>query len=381
MSSVIIKSVADKNDLKAFIKFHYKLYKDCPYDVPNLYSDELATLSKEENAAFDFCEAQYFLAYRDGEIVGRVAAIINRTANKTWDKQAVRFGWLDFIDDTEVSAALINAVEKWGRKHGMNKIQGPLGFTDMDPEGMLTMGFHEMGTMATSYNYDYYPRHFEAMEGFVKDNDYVEYNVPVPKVLPEKFYKVTQMIQTRYHLHVRKLTKHDIYKGGYGRKLFEIINATFSHLYGYSQMTDRQIHQYVDMYFPFADLEFVTVIEDASLDNKPIGVGITLPSLAAALQKCKNGSLFPFGWYYVLRALKFHKTKVVDLLLIGVLPEYRAKGAAAMIFADLIPRYIKYGIEWGETHVEMESNVHIQNQWAEFGPRLHKRRRCYIKDI
>jgi hypothetical protein len=381
MSSVIIKSVTDKKDLKAFIKFHYKLYKDCPYDVPNLYSDEIGTLSVDKNAAFDFCEAQYFLAYRDGEIVGRVAAIINNRANETWNRKAVRFGWIDFIDDIEVSKALLEAVEYWGKTKGMNQIQGPLGFTDMDPEGMLTMGFDELGTMATSYNYDYYPKHMEQIGGFEKDNDYVEYYVPVPKAIPDKLKKIAEMIKARYNLRVKKITKDDIYKRGYGKKIFEVINETFSHLYGYSQMTDRQMEQYVDMYFPFAELEFITLIEDASCDNKLVGVGITLPSLSDALQKCKNGSLFPFGWYYVLRALKFHKTRLVDLLLIGVLPEYRAKGANALIIYDLIPRYQRYGIEGGETHVEMETNLNVQSQWTYFEPRLHKRRRCYKKDI
>lgn len=381
MSSVIVKSVTDKKDLKAFIKFHYKLYKDCPYDVPNLYSDEINTLSTDKNAAFDFCEAQYFLAYRDGEIVGRVAAIINNRANETWNRKAVRFGWIDFIDDTEVSSALLKAVENWGKQKGMNQIQGPLGFTDMDPEGMLTMGFNEMGTMATSYNYDYYPKHIERMDGYEKDNDYVEFYVPVPEVIPDKFKKIAQMIKDRYNLHVKKLTKEDIYKRGYGKKIFEVINETFSHLYGYSQMTERQINQYVDMYFPFADLDFITLVEDGNCDNKLVGVGITLPSLSEALQKCKNGSLFPFGWYYVIRALKFHKTKTVDLLLIGVLPEYRSKGANALIFDDLIPRFQKLGIKGGETHVEMETNLSVQSQWSYLEPRLHKRRRCYKKDI
>jgi GNAT superfamily N-acetyltransferase len=381
MSSVIIKNVTDKKGLKTFIEFHYDLYKKCPFDVPNLYSDELNTLSKDKNAAFDFCESEYFLAYRDGKLVGRVAAIINHRANEAWNRKAVRFGWIDFVDDMEVSTALLKAVENWGKSKGMNMIQGPLGFTDMDPEGMLTFGFNEMGTMATSYNYDYYPKHLEQMSGFVKDNDYVEYYVPVPKEMPERLTKLAQMIMKRYNLRIKKLKKEDIYKNGYGHKVFDIINETFSHLYGYSRMTERQIDQYVDMYFPFADLDFITLIEDASCDNKLVGVGITLPSLSMALQKCKNGRLFPFGWYYVLRALKFHKTKAVDLLLIGVLPEYRAKGANSLIFYDLIPRYQKYGIEGGETHVEMETNFKVQSQWQDFQPRLHKRRRCYKKDI
>jgi GNAT superfamily N-acetyltransferase len=343
--------------------------------------DEKNTLSKEKNAAFDFCEAEYFLAYRDGKVVGRVAAIINNHANETWNCKAVRFGWIDFVDDIEVSGALMETVEKWGKEKGMNMIQGPLGFTDMDPEGMLTFGFDELGTMATIYNYDYYPRHIEQLGGFVKDNDYVEYKLIVPEKMPEKYSKIADMIETRYNLHVKKLTKDDIFKRGYGRKVFDVINQTFTDLYGFSQMTERQMDQYVDMYFPMADLSLISIIEDANDNNKVVGVGITMLSLTKALQKCHNGRLFPFGWYHVLMALKFHKTKVVDLMLIGVLPEYRQKGANALIFNDLISCCQAYGIEWGETQVEMETNDKVQSQWQYIEKNLHKRRRCYKKDI
>ena len=381
MSSTVIKRVTDSKSLDTFIQFHYDLYRGNPYDVPNLYMDEKNTLSKDKNAAFDFCEAEYFLAYKDGKVVGRVAAIINNRANETWNCKAVRFGWIDFIDDIEVSRALMDAVEKWGKERGMNMIQGPLGFTDMDPEGMLTFGFDQLGTMATIYNYDYYPKHMEQLGGFVKDNDYVEFKIIVPETMPEKYAKIADMIQNRYNLHVKKLTKDDIFKRGYGRKIFDVINQTFTGLYGFSQMTERQMDQYVDMYFPMADLSLVTLIEDRNDHNKVVAVGITIPSLSKALQKCHNGRLFPFGWFHVLRALKFHKTKGVDLMLIGVLPEYRQKGANALIFNDLIPRYQAYGFEWGESQVEMENNDKVQSQWQYVEKNLHKRRRCYKKDI
>lgn len=381
MSSVIIKEVTDKKGLGAFIQFHYDLYRENPYDVPNLYIDEVNTLSKEKNAAFDFCEAKYFLAYRDDCVVGRVAGIINNRANEAWNRKSVRFGWIDFIDDIEVSRALLNAVEEWGKSKGMNMLQGPLGFTDMDPEGMLTMGYDRLGTMATIYNYSYYPKHIEQLGGFEKDNDYVEFKINIPKAVPEKLAQIVQIVTRRYNIHVRKLTKKDVFEKGMGRKIFEVINETFSHLYGYSQMTDRQIDQYVNMYFPIADLNLVTLLEDANLDNKLIGVGITIPSLSEALQKCHNGRLFPFGWYRVMRAIKFHKTKGVDLLLVGILPEYRNKGANSLLFYDLIPWYNKYGFEWAETQVEMETNEKVQNQWNGFNPELHKRRRCFKKDI
>lgn len=381
MSSIQIKRVETKKDLKRFIEFHYDLYKGNPYDVPNLYSDEVNTLSKNKNAAFDFCEAEYYLALKEGKIVGRVAAIINHKANEKWKKKDVRFGWIDFIDDIEVSRALFKAVEEYGRKKGMDDIVGPLGFTDMDPEGMLTWGFDKLGTMATIYNYEYYPQHMEKLGGWEKDNDYVEYYLVVPEKSPEKYTKIAEMVEKRYNLHVRKLTKKDIFQGGYGKKLFDLINLTYSDLYGFSELTDRQIDQYVKMYFPLADLDLVTVIEDGNKDNQLAGLGITIPSLSHALQKCRRGRLFPFGWWHLLRAIKFHKTDGVDLLLMGFLPEYRSKGANALLFADLIPRYVNYGFKWGETQVEMESNEGVQSQWGPLDPINHKKRRCYRRSL
>ena len=381
MSSIQIKRVETKKDLKRFIEFHYDLYKGNPYDVPNLYSDEVNTLSKDKNAAFDFCEAEYFLALKEGKIVGRVAAIINHKANEKWKKKDVRFGWIDFIDDIEVSRALFEAVEEYGRKKGMNDIVGPLGFADMDPEGMLTWGFDKLGTMATIYNYEYYPQHMEKLGGWEMDNDYVEYYLVVPEKSPEKYTKIAEMVEKRYNLHVRKLTKKDIFQGGYGKKLFDLINLTYSDLYGFSELTDRQIDQYVKMYFPLADLNLVTVIEDGNKDNQLAGLGITIPSLSHALQKCRRGRLFPFGWWHLLRAIKFHKTDGVDLLLMGFLPEYRSKGANALLFADLIPRYVNYGFKWGETQVEMESNEGVQSQWGPLDPINHKKRRCYRRSL
>ena len=383
MSAIEIRKVESRSDLRTFIEFHYDLYEGNEYDAPNLYTDEVNTLRKDKNAAFDFCEAEYFIAYKDGKVAGRVAAIINNRANEKWQRKAVRFGWIDFVDDIEVSKALFKAVEDYGRSMGMTEMIGPLGFTDMDPEGMLTNGFDQLGTQATIYNYPYYPEHMERLGGWEKDNDYVEYKLYVPDQIPEKYAKVAQMIQKRYNLHIKKLKKDEIFgENGYGQKIFEVINATFGHLYGYSTLSQRQIDQYVKMYLPMIDLSLVSLIEDWNTpDHKLIGVGITLPSLTRALQKCRKGRLFPFGWIHILRALKRHKTNVVDLLLVGILPEYRPKGANALLFYDLIPRYQKYGFEWGETHVEMETNEKVQGQWQYLERECHKRRRCYKKII
>lgn len=382
MSAIEIKKVESRRDLCKFIDFHNELYKGNPYHVPNLYFDEMNTFRKDKNAAFDFCEAEYFMAYRDGKAVGRVAAIINHSANKKWERESVRFGWIDFVDDIEVSKALLKAVEDYGKSKGMKEIVGPLGFTDMDPEGMLLYGYDQLGTQATAYNYPYYPEHMDRMGGWEKDNDYVEYKLYVPEEMPEKYATIAKMIQKRYNLQVKKLKRNEIYgENGYGKKIFDVVNETFKDLYGYSKLTDRQIEQYVKMYLPMADLDLITIIEDWNTpDHKVVGVGISIPSLARALQKC-GGKLFPFGWWYILRALKFHKTEVVDLLLVGVLPEYRQKGANALLFYDLIPHYQRLGFKWGETHVEMETNMKVQGQWQYLNREIHKRRRCYKKDI
>ncbi len=381
MSNVTITKVETKADLEKFIQFHYDLYRGNAYDVPNLHSDEVNTLSRDKNAAFDFCDAQYFLAHKDGKVVGRVAAIINSSANEKWQRKSVRFGWIDFIDDINVSTALIEAVEEWGEERGMTEIVGPLGFTDLDPEGMLIEGFDQLGTMATIYNYPYYPEHIEKMGGWIKDNDYVEFKIFVPEKTPEKINKISEMIMKRYNLHIKKVTRKDVFEGGYGKKIFDLVNETFKDLYGYSQLTDRQIEQYIKMYFPLIDLDFVTLVEDWNADKKLVGVGITIPSLSKAMQKCRNGRLFPFGWWHVLRALKMHKTEYVDLMLVGVLPEYRNKGANALLFYDLIPIYQKYGIKWGESQVEIETNEGVQSQWSLYDNELHKRRRCYKREI
>ena len=256
MSSVVIRKVSTSKQLDAFIQLHYDLYRGNEQDAPNLYADELHTLSKDRNAAFEFCEAEYFLAYRDGRVVGRIAGIVNRRANAAWNRQSVRFGWLDFVDDLEVSRALFDAVAEWGRSKGMTEMIGPLGFTDMDPEGMLIEGFDQLGTMATIYNYPYYPQHIEQLGGFEKDNDYVEYKLIVPKEgMPEKFRKVAELVMKRYNLHPVHPKRSQVFgKEQYGRKVLDVVNKSFGHLYGYSQMTERQIDEYLKMYFPMLDM-------------------------------------------------------------------------------------------------------------------------------
>ena len=376
--SVVIKKVSTKSDLKKFIRFNYEFYKDNPYSVPDLYSDMVDTLSRDKNAAFEFCEADYFLAYRDGKIVGRVAAIINHRANETWQRKTVRFGWIDFVDDAEVSDALIDTVKAWGRERGMQEIEGPLGFTDMDSEGMLIEGFDQLSTMATIYNYPYYPVHMERM-GFEKSADWVEMKIYIPDAIPEKHKRISDIIQRKYNLRVRKLTdKKDVIKSGVAHEIFRLINDAYAPLFGFSRMTEAQIDQYVNVYIPVLDLRMVTLVETE--EGEIVAVGISMPSLSEALQRAK-GKLFPFGWFHLLKALKWSKPKVLDLLLVAVRPDYQSKGVNALLFTDLIPIYQEMGFEYAESNPELEDNGRVQNQWQYFKTEQHKRRRCFKQNL
>lgn len=376
-----ITQVTTKAQLKAFIDFYYDLYRDCPQAVPYLYMAEEETLNPKKNPAFAFCEAAYFLATQDGKVVGRIVGIINQRANEHWQRQMVRFGWFDFIDDIAVSRALLKAVEDWGREKGMTEIAGPFGFEDMDREGMLIEGFDRLSTMYINYNYAYYPRHIEQLGGWKKDNDYLEYRIRVPEVTPPKFAKLAEMIQKRYNLQVRKYNVHDMVEGGKGREIFGIVNEVYAGLYGYVQLSDDQIDNIVNNYIKMADLNLVTCIVDANDDDRMVGFGVSFPSFSRALQKTHRGRLLPLGWWQMLRVMKWHKTDTVDLLLIGVLPEYRAKGANALIFNDLISWYRRYGFRWAEAMPQMETNKGVQSQWQYLESENHRRHRQFQKNI
>ena len=375
---VEIKEVTTKADLGLFVQFYYDLYRGNDCAVPFLYSEEMATLRSDKNPSFECCESKYFLAYKDGKIAGRVAAIINRRANERWNCHQVRFGWFDFIDDIDVSTALLKAVEDWGIEKGMNEIAGPLGFIDTDREGMLVEGFDQLSTMYINYNYPYYPQHMERMEGFRKDNDYLEMKVKVPEVVPEKFAKLTEMVKKRYGLRVHKFTRRELIEQNYGQRVFQLLNATYKDLYGFSQLSETQVDKLVNDYIKIADLNLVTAIMDG---DKMVGFGITFPSFSRALQKTRDGRFLPFGWWHLLKILKWHKTPIVDLLLIGVLPEYRAKGANALIFDDLIRQFQAYGFEWAETGPQMETNEGVLSHWQYLESINHRRHRCYRKKL
>jgi len=376
--AITIEKVSTKKQLKKFIRFNYELYKDNPYSVPDLYSDMLNTFSKKKNAAFEFCESEYFLSYKDGKIVGRIAGIINHRANQVWNKREVRFGWIDFIDDIEVSTALLDTVERWGKEKGMEAIQGPLGFTDFDAEGMLIEGFDQLSTMATTYNYPYYPVHMEKL-GFEKDADWVEYKIYIPDAIPDKHRRVSEIIQKKYDLRIKKFTSAKKIATEYGQAIFELMNEAYMPLYGFSPLSQKQIEQYIKIYLPVIDLRMVTLITDK--EDNLVGVGISMPSLSAALQKAK-GKMMPFGWYHLGKALFMrNRSHILDLLLVAVKPEYQNKGVNALLFSDLIPVYQRLGFTFAESNPELEMNGKVQAQWDYFKTELHKRRRAFTKQI
>jgi hypothetical protein len=373
---VEIRKVSSKRELKQFIQFYYDLYRDSSQAVPYLFFDEMATLRRDKNPSFECCEADYFMAFKDGRMAGRVAAIINRRANERWKVSQVRFGWFDFVDDIEVSTALMEAVGQWGRERGMTEMAGPLGFIDTDREGMLVEGFDELSTMYVNYNYPYYADHISRIGGFAKDNDYVEIKVRIPQDDNYKFHKIAGMVKQRYGLRVHKFTRRELIDEGWGREVFHLLNATYKDLYGFSQLSSQQIDKLVNDYIKIADLNLVTGVMDG---DRMIGFGITFSSMSRALQHCKDGRVFPFGWWHLLQVLKRHNTDTVDLLLIGVLPEYRSKGANALIFDDLIQQYQRYGFIWAVTGPQMERNEAVLAQWQYLDSKVFRRHRCFRK--
>lgn len=365
-----------KSNLKKYTKFGIDLYKDNDYYVPPLIMDDVETLSPDKNPAFDYCKAKSWMAYRDGKPVGRITGIINTVVNERTGSRDLRFGFLDFIDDEEVVDALFDALAQWGRSQGLTSMVGPMGFSDMDHEGMLTEGFDELGTMATIYNYPYYPRHMERM-GFHKDAEWVEYRMTVPDKIPEKMLRVAEIVKKKYGVRTIKYTSAKKIKEEYGVALFELINEAYDQLYGYSPLSQKQIEYYIDIYLPILRLENACLIVDSN--DKLIGVGISIPSMSSALQKGR-GRLFPTGWLHLLKAMYMHND-VVDLLLVAVKPEYQSRGVNALLFADLLPVYIKNGYRWAESNPELADNENVQLQWQYFERRQHRRRAAFRKDI
>lgn len=374
---IIITPVSSPSDLKKGTLFRIKLYDENPYAVPPLIVDELNTLNPKKNAAFEFCDAQTFHAHRNGEMVGRITGIIQRRANETWNQKNVRFTFFDFIDDLEVSKALLGAVGDWGRKHGMTDIEGPMGFTDMDQEGMLIEGFDQLGTMVTFYNYPYYPAHIQQL-GYEKSADWVEFRVKVVSEMPEKFVRIANIVEQKFKLRTLQFNSmREILKQGYARKLFELVNKSYSGLHGFTQLSERQIDSYVKLYVPLLSPKMISLVVDE--EGELIGMGVAMPSLSKALQKAK-GRMFPFGFFHLLKALKM-KNDLLDLLIVAISPEYQGKGVNSLVFMDLQKKFHSLGFEYAESNPELEVNEKMKAQWEYFPHRQHKRRRAFKKRL
>lgn len=375
--SVLIREVVTRKQLREFVNFPERLYRDNPYYVPPIVFDQMDTLDQKKGAAQDFCRSKLYLAYKDGKPAGRVAAIINDLANKQWNHLEVRFGWYDFIDDEEVSSALMAKVEDFGRENGMESVVGPLGFTDFDPEGMLVEGYDQLSTMVLIYNHPYYVTHVENM-GFTKDADWIEYKIHIPEQLPEKMTRVANLLAERSHVHIRKLTKKLIREGDYGHKIFKVINECYKDLYNFTVLPERMADQYIGFYLSILDLNYVSIVENEN--DEIVAFGITMPSIVRALQKCR-GKLFPFGWWHLMKSLFLKREEGVEMLLVGVRPDYQNSGINSLVFLDMFEKYCKAGVKWAETNAILETNVKNQKQFAEFDKECKKRRRSYIKPL
>ena len=366
-----------KRNLLKFVHFPIEvIYRDSKYFVPPLVTDEVSTLRPDKNPAFEFCEAAYFLAYRNGKIVGRIAGIINHVVNERNNKKEARFGYIDFIDDAEVVDALIDAVTRWGKSKGMEHLTGPMGFTDMDPEGLLIEGFDRIGTTGAVYSHAYYHKHLERL-GFVKDVDWLEFLITIPKEVPEKMHRIAKLMSERLNVTTIKYTNRKQLVADYGDAIFKLINVAYDELFGYSPLTDKQIKHYIKMYLPFLPLDDLSMVIEKD-SRELIGVGITIPSMSKALIK-NRGRLFPMGWKPLLDAFKHND--VVDLMLIAVKPEYQNKGVNSLIFDDLIRVFNKHGYTHAESNHELELNSKVLKQWEYFETEQHKRRRAYTKEI
>lgn len=372
MGNVCIKSVSTRRDLEKFIKFPITLYAGNGQFVPEMANDVRDSFNPDKNHGLSFTEVQAFIAERDGKVVGRIAGIINSRANKKWNSSVVRFGYIDFIDDPEVSKALLDTVVEWGRERGMTEIQGPLGITDFDKEGMLVEDFDRMGSMIDIYNYPYYPKHMEA-HGYSKITDWVQIRVEIPSEVPQRYARVAKLSSEMYGLKVRKVTLQEAYNGE-GRRVFDLMNQAYAPLFGYSSFTPNQVDYFLKMYLPVADMELIPLVENDK--GELVAAAVTMASMSKALQKSK-GKLFPVGWWHMFKALKLKHEDTVNMMLIAVRPDMQGLGVNALIFNDLIPVYNKKGYKYAETGPQLEDNVKELSQWKPLNPEILKRRRCY----
>lgn len=370
-----IKEVNTRKELKAFVHFPNALYKNNPVYVPQIESMDLDTLTPEKNHAFEVCESKYWLAYDEkGTVVGRVAGIINRKYNEKTGKKICRFGWIDFIDDCNVSKALIDTIERYAKEKGMDTINGPMGFLEFDPAGVLVEGFDKLPTPYGKYNAPYYEKHLTEL-GYAKDADYVEYLIKVPEVIPDRYERMAQLVSVKNGLHQAEFhNRAELHP--YLDGLFRCLNSAYAALHGFSDLSEGQCEDLKKQFLTNINVDYVSIVLDA--DEQVVGFGVALPSLAKAMQKAK-GSLFPFGWLHMLKALKHNDT--IDLLLIAIDEKYKNKGVNAMIFHKFAQGITKNGIKFIESTRELEDNTSVQNLWRYLEHDLTKRARTYIKQI
>lgn len=377
VGEIIIKKITRKHDMDIFVKFGNQLYANCPYYTPDLESDLRAYFNPRTNFALSYSTVQPFLAFEDGKPVGRIAAFINKHTNDTWHTQNARFMLFDFVDDERVSKALLDAVELWAKEHGMTGIEGPMSFTDFDKEGMLIEDFNRTSTMSTLYNYEYYPRHMEK-NGYEKAVDWVQVRVKVPEKVPERFARIAKIVRDNFHLRVKFMTKDEILHKGYGEKVFQLLNECYAPLFGFTPIDPSQAQNFVNTYLRLVDLRMVPTVENEQ--GEMIGIAVCMGSLSDALRKTK-GRLFPFGWFHLLKAIKWKHSNVAELLLIGVRPDYQGFGVNSLFFDTLIPVFNKLHYTVAETGPQLEDNQRELTQWKLLQPEIVKRRRCYKKNL
>ena len=375
--SIVIKEVTSKCQLRKFVQFGIDLYKDNPYYCPPIFFDEMNAFNPKRNPALEVCEYVIYMAYRNGKIVGRIAGIINHRANEAWNVKKCRFGWFDFIDDYEVFRALLDTVAEWGRSKGMHELNGPVGFTDFDKEGLLIEGFDQNVTLANLYNHPYYLPHYERY-GMLKEADWIELQIQAPRETPERVKRIAKLVGERFNLKIAKVKSTRELKKRFGYTYFDVFDEAYQKLYNYQPMTERQKRYYSDMFFPLLNFDFVSIVVDENDDI--VGVGVGMPSISAALRKC-GGKLFPFGWYHLLKALKAKKIADFELLLIAVRPDYQDKGVNALIIDDMAPYFAEYEIMRVETNSILEDNHKSLGNFLMFPHIQHKRRRAFVKSL
>lgn len=377
MKAVNVVKVNGRAQMNDFLNVTRHIYQDSKQYVPDLRKDVRELFDPKKNPGLEFSDIQPFVAYQEEKPVGRIVGIVNRKANRQWHTRNVRFSMIEFVDDEAVSAALLKAVEDWGRTHGMEKIHGPLGITDFDKEGMLVEDFHLMGSVNTIYNPEYYPRHMEAL-GFSKEVDWVQIRIQIPQDVPAKYVRVANYVREQLGLNVIKLNDHQVYEEGYGKKVFELLNTAYKPIFGFSELSARQVDRYLHKYLAVIDKQLIPVIVNDK--QEVVGVAISMGSISKAVQKA-NGNLLPFGWYHLLRVMKWKREDNAEMLLIAVRPDLQGMGVNTLFFTDLIPIFNQYGFKWAETGPQLEYNMHELTQWKPLNPQLVKRRRCYTKQI